>query len=88
LVSGLLGHGLVDPGRDWRQRRCRCATDEPLGVGGVGGVEDPLALAGELFGVAVVDGRTGHQADAGVAVRVVVEVAARPAVRAGVLHAA
>ncbi len=40
------------------------AADEPLGVGVVGGVKDALTLGVDGFGVAVVDGDRGHQADA------------------------
>ena len=52
---------------------------------GVGGGEDASAVGVDLLGVAVVDGRGGHQADAGVAVIVVVPVEELAAERSGVL---
>ena len=59
----------------WYWRRLGRAADESLGIAGVGGVEDARALGVGLLGAAVVDGRWGHQADAGVAVLVVVAAA-------------
>ena len=60
-------------------------ANEPLGPGGVGGVEDGAPGGVGLLGLAVVDGRRAHQADPGVAVLVVVPAEELAAERARVL---
>ena len=60
---------------------------ESFGVGGVGGVEDGLAVGADGGGAAVVDVGGGVQGDAGVAVVVVVVVEEPVAEGSGVIDA-
>ncbi len=61
---------------------------EPGGVGGVGGIEGEGPLHSDLTGGPVVDRRCRVQADAGVAVHVVVVIEERSAERSGVFDGA
>ncbi len=63
---------LVDPGGDRQFGRCGGLEDESLGVGGVGGAEGGGAGGLDGSGAVVVDVGGGIQAEAGVAVLVVV----------------
>ncbi len=88
LSAGLFLLGRVDPGCAWQFRRGGWLGDEALGVSGVGGVQDLGAGGPDGRGVAVVDVGGGVQAEAAVAVVVVVPAEEVLAVRAGGLDRA
>ena len=78
----------IDPGRGGQRRRLRHAALEPQGLGGVGKRQGLGALSLQGLGGAVMDGVRAHQADAAVAVLVVVPVEEALTVRASVLERA
>src|SRR2546428_8789991 len=61
--------GLVDPGDGGQLGGLGWVADEAFGVGGVGGVEDGLAVGADSWSSAVVDVGGGGEADSGVAGR-------------------
>jgi hypothetical protein len=80
--------GLVDPDCLGQPRRLGWLADEPLGVGGVGGVQHRASREGDLLGAAVVDVGRGEQADPRVAMLDVVPAEEALAEGAGVLERA
>ena len=72
LLSVLRVLWFVDPRAAGKRRRHRCLVDEALGMGCVGGIEDPGSLLTDLDGGAEVDRGGGVQADPGMAVVMVV----------------
>src|SRR5207247_6052758 len=76
----------IDPGRGGRLGRTRRLADEALGVGRVGGGEDPAAGVVGGLGLPMVDELWREQADPGVAVLGVVPAEEVPTDSAGLLH--
>ena len=77
--------GLVDPRCGWQLGRCWWLADEPLGVGGVGGLQHPGPLGADLLGPAVVEVGGGVEPDPGVAMLGVVPAEEPGAEAVGVL---
>jgi hypothetical protein len=80
--------GLVDPHHLREAGRLGWLADEPLGVGGVGGVQHHASGKGDLLRPAVVDVCGSEQPDPAVAVLVVVPAEEPPAERSSVLQRA
>ena len=79
LVSSLLGGRSVDPSGGGQLGRLGQAAHEALGMGGVGGCQDPSAVGLQRFGPPVMDGGRGHETKSRVTVPVVVPVEEGPA---------
>jgi hypothetical protein len=88
LSGGLFLFGRVDPGGAWQFRRCGWLADEALGMLLVGGCEDAGSCGLDGAGASVVDVGGGVQAEAAVAVLVVVPGEEVLAVLAGGLDGA